>query len=245
MLVWVLSLVAAAGVLFLIVSLVRGTMPGVRRAPERPGTSEEKAPGTPAGEAVQPPAETDSARGEPDGSAVVPEIASQSPLILGAAGTPPTKIADPGKPAATPSRMPPPKQAPPPPPEPSPGDARPSNDRPSDDRPVEQARHDDIRAARGPMKTVIEARSRTYVVLACDGREVVNRFLEAGETERTKCDTVIRVSASDAGAVVLSVNGETCLPLGDPGTRAYGYTIRVDDYARICPAPGGGSDGRP
>jgi cytoskeletal protein RodZ len=244
-LVWVLSLVAAAGVLFLIVSLVRGTMPGARRVPEQPGTSEEKAPGTPAGEAVQPPAETDSARGEPDGSTVVPEIAAQSPLILGTAGTPPAKSAAPGKPAATPSRTPPPKQASLPPPEPSPGDARPSNDRPSDNRPAEQARQDDARSARGPMKTVIEARSRTYVVLACDGREVVNRFLDAGETERTKCDTVIRVSASDAGAVILSVNGETCLPLGDPGTRAYGYTIRVDDYARICPAPDGGSDGRP
>jgi hypothetical protein len=69
--------------------------------------------------------------------------------------------------------------------------------------------------------------------------------MEAGETERAKCDSVIRVSASDAGAVSLSVNGDTCLPLGDPGTRAYGYTIRIDDYARICPSPGGEADGRP
>jgi cytoskeletal protein RodZ len=244
-LVWVLSFLAAAGVLFLIVSLVRGTMPGARRAPESPGTTRETTPGTPAGEAAQPPAETDSARGEPDGSVVVPEIAAQSPLILGAAGTPPTKTAAPARPAATPSRTPPPRQAQLPPPEPSPGDARVPNDRPGDDRPADQARQDDARPARGPMKTVVEARTRTYVVLACDGREVLNRFLEAGETERAKCDTVIRVSASDAGAVILSVNGETCLPLGDPGTRAYGYTIRVDDYARICPAGGGGADGRP
>ncbi len=206
-LLWVLSLVAAAGVLFLIVSLVRGTMPGTRRPPERPAASEGTVPGT------------------PDSSAVVPDISSQSPLMLGAAGAPPAKTAAPIPPAGTPSRTAPVRHAPLPPPE--------------------TAREDDTQAGRGPMKTVIEARSRTYVVLSCDGREVLNRVLEAGETERAKCDTVVRVSASDAGAVILSVNGDTCLPLGDPGTRAYGYTIRIDDYARICPAPGGGTDGRP
>jgi len=94
------------------------------------------------------------------------------------------------------------------------------------------------------MKIHLEARGKTYVVLACDGREVLNRVMETGETERAKCDTVVRVSASDAGAVILSVNGDTCLPLGDPGTRAYGYTIRIDDYNRICPAAAGGTDGR-
>jgi hypothetical protein len=95
------------------------------------------------------------------------------------------------------------------------------------------------------MEVQIEASARTYVVLVCDGREVLSRFMDGGETGSATCASVIRVSATDAGAVRLSVNGFACLPLGDPGTRAFGYTIRVDDYTRICPSSGRGVDGRP
>ena len=95
------------------------------------------------------------------------------------------------------------------------------------------------------MKVEIEALQETYVILGCDGGEVLNRIMDAGEAERAKCDSVIRVSAADAGAVRVSVNGFTCQPLGDAGTRAFGYTIRVDDYARICPSTERGTDARP
>jgi len=95
------------------------------------------------------------------------------------------------------------------------------------------------------MEVQVEATDRTYVVLVCDGRQVLNRAMDGGETESARCDSLIRLSATDAGAVRVSVNGSPCLPLGDPGTRAFGYTIRVDDYTRICRSEGGGDDGRP
>jgi helix-turn-helix protein len=233
-LVWVLSLVAAAGVLFLIVSLARGTMPGTRRPPERPAASEDKGPAAPGGGAEHPPSETGNAPGTPDSSAVVPDISSQSPLMLGAAGGAPAPSPTPMPSSGSSPRTPPVKRPPLPPPAAA----------PAEEPPAENVREDHNREERGPMKTVVEARGRTYVILACDGREVLNRVLEAGETERAKCATVVRVSASDAGAVLLSVNGDTCLPLGDPGTRAYGYTIRIDDYDRICPTSRGGTDVR-
>jgi len=233
-LVWVLSLVAAAGVLFLVVSLVRGTKPGAQPPADRPVAMDEAMPGTPAGGTAQPTPEAEGAPQPPGGSAVIPEISSQSPLILGTTGAPPVKSAA-SPPVAKPARTEPARRAPLPPAGPTPGD----------DRTGDRAGADDGGTERGPMKIRLEARGRTYVVLTCDGREVLNRVMESGESERARCDAVVRVSASDAGAVILSVNGDTCLPLGDPGTRAYGYTIRVDDHARICPAAAGGADGRP
>ena len=95
------------------------------------------------------------------------------------------------------------------------------------------------------MDVVLEARGLTFVQLLCDGSERANRVMESGETVHAQCVGVVRVSAADAGATSLSVNGFLCLPLGDPGTRAYGYTIRIDDYARICPPTGRETDDRP
>jgi hypothetical protein len=181
-----------------------------------------------------------------DTSAVLPEVSSQSPLTIGgiaAAPARPTPSATPStpasaqattpgttpattpvkvvpKPAAQKSMAPPPLLAAPP-----------------TEPPAEVERREHTRAARGPMKFEIEAVSETHVILVCDGAEVLNRILEAGESERARCESVVRVSAADAGAVRVSVNGHACLPLGDPGTRAFGYTIRIDDHARICPPP--------
>jgi hypothetical protein len=36
----------------------------------------------------------------------------------------------------------------------------------------------------------------------------------------------------------LRVNGADCIPLGDDGTRVFGYTIRFDDAHLICRASG-------
>jgi len=94
------------------------------------------------------------------------------------------------------------------------------------------------------MKVEILVTDRTFVQIVCDGRVTVNRLMEAGETEESRCDSVVRISATDAGAAHVTVNGAPCLPLGDPGSKAYGYTIRVDDFARICPRGERGSRGR-
>ena len=94
------------------------------------------------------------------------------------------------------------------------------------------------------MRVAIETSGRTFVQVICDGHELLSRIMDSGESEEARCDAVVRVSAADAGAARVAVNGSPCLPLGDPGTRAYGYTIRIDDYSRICPPNGRGGDGR-
>jgi hypothetical protein len=81
----------------------------------------------------------------------------------------------------------------------------------------------------------------SWVEVSCDGRTVLDRQMRPGDSEAFVCRAVIRVSATDAGAVRLRVNDAPCLALGDPGARAYGYTIRVDDFQRIC-RPGGKDD---
>src|SRR2546425_511121 len=80
---WVLSLVAVAGILFLILSLVRGTVPSPRRLSDLPPAHGETAPALPQGEGIVPPggADQEAAGGAP---AVLPEVSSQSPLSMGA-----------------------------------------------------------------------------------------------------------------------------------------------------------------
>jgi transcriptional regulator with XRE-family HTH domain len=230
-LVWVLSLVAFGGVLFLVLSLVRGTKPAPERPEDTPAAETGTAPSQ--GEGVEPPA----TGGKPDAgdaSAVLPEVATQSPLTVGALALPPAAKTPSPAPSRAPKRV---TEKPPPP--------TPATTRPAEDSVTARAPARERDRARGPMEVQIEASDRTYVILVCDGRQVLNRAMDGGETETAKCDSLIRLSATDAGAVRVSVNGSPCLPLGDPGTRAFGYTIRVDDYARICRSQGGGDDGRP
>ncbi|MFQ5877271.1 MAG: RodZ domain-containing protein, partial [Acidobacteriota bacterium] len=92
-----------------------------------------------------------------------------------------------------------------------------------------------VSEAAGPMEVHIKATGRTWVQLFCDSDEAINWVMRRGETRRLQCLRSIRVSATDAAAVRLRVNGEPCLPLGEPGSRVYGYTIRFDDYRQICP----------
>jgi cytoskeletal protein RodZ len=96
----------------------------------------------------------------------------------------------------------------------------------------------------GSMEVRIEAASPVWVQVSCDGEDRVNRSLQAGEGETLRCASLIRVSATDAGAVRLSVNGSRCLPIGDKGARVEGFIIRSDDVLAICPAGGAASDGR-
>src|SRR6185503_4092358 len=47
----------------------------------------------------------------------------------------------------------------------------------------------------------------------------VNRLMEAGETEESRCDSVVRISATDAGTAHVTVNGAPCLPWATPARR--------------------------
>lgn len=235
---WILSLVAAAGVLFLLMSVLRPSPPAASRPAESPST-ESGGASVPPETAVPVPQE--GAEPPPDGSsALLPEMSQPSHITLGAlTSVPPVATPAPEKSSAVPSGppvlrpepTPRPERAPLPPPQA--GVASTPGERAS-------AEPQDS----GPMRVQIETTDRTFVQLVCDGREVVNRVMEAGESEKERCDAVVRVSATDAGAVRVIVNGAPCLPLGDPGSKAYGYTIRVDDFARICPRGERGSRGR-
>jgi cytoskeletal protein RodZ len=230
---WILSLVAAAGVLFLLMSVLRPAPPAASRPAESPAT-ESGGASVPAEGAV--PAPQEGAETQPDGSsALLPEMSQPSHITLGAL----TSVAPSGAPnTSAPRPQPTPRteraSVPPPPAVAPSGPGERADAGSAEPRPPET----------GPMKVEIQTSDRAFVQLVCDGREVVNRVMEAGELEEARCDAVVRVSATDAGAVRVIVNGAPCLPLGDPGSKAYGYTIRVDDFARICPRGERGSRGR-
>jgi hypothetical protein len=272
---WILSLVAAAGILFLLLSVLRPSPPAASHPGENPATDDGGAavPPSTSGPAPQEGARQGTQDGSedatqggsqdaaqkdtqapPDGSsALLPEMSQPSHITLGALTTfPPGATPSNGRLAAaplgtvartepTPRQRPEPQREPlpaPPPLAPSgPGERGATGStgfRPSDAGGTDA----------GPMKVEILVSDRTFVQIVCDGRVVVNRLMEAGETEASRCDSVVRISATDAGAAHVSVNGAPCLPLGDPGSKAYGYTIRVDDFARICPRGERGSRGR-
>jgi hypothetical protein len=94
----------------------------------------------------------------------------------------------------------------------------------------------------GPMTVRIQALSPVGVQLSCDGDDKVNRSLTAGDSEILRCFSVVRVSATDAGALALSIDGAPCAPLGPAGGRVEHFTIRPDTARAICPA---GSSGGP
>jgi cytoskeletal protein RodZ len=94
------------------------------------------------------------------------------------------------------------------------------------------------------MEFRVEAASAVWVQVACDGEDRMNRSLQAGEGQTLRCLSLIRISATDAGAVRLFVNGVRCVPIGDPGTRVEGFAIRTEDYRAICPPGGASSHGR-
>jgi len=94
------------------------------------------------------------------------------------------------------------------------------------------------------MEFRVEAASAVWVQVACDGEDRMNRSLQAGEGQTLRCLSLIRISATDAAAVRLFVNGVRCVAIGDPGTRVEGFAIRSEDYRAICPPGGASGDGR-
>lgn len=95
----------------------------------------------------------------------------------------------------------------------------------------------------GPMALEVRTLRSSWIWVACDSRVEIDRRLAPGEVVRLDCLRSIRVSAHDAAAVRLRVNGAACLPLGEEGSRVYGYTIRSDDFHLIC-RPSRGGEGR-
>ena len=222
----VLGLVAVAGVLFLAFMLVVGRSPS-RSATQRGAPS---AGPSPAGMPPQTPAAagssiagtpTGAAGGQGDGRGTLSEAS-----LSGAGPVAATPRSEPVRPHAI---------------------RAPGFDAPD----LHDARAEDTRQATlepapaAGMALHVEVADRTWVMVFCDGREIINWVMRKGEEQDARCLGEIRVSAADAAAVRLMVNGAACPPLGDPGTRVHGYTIRSDDFRQICSGRGRGDDARP
>jgi len=185
------------------------------------------------------------------------------------AGLDPASTADPEEPQQTvepplpsPANDPPPEAAvaaPPPPAVAAPPPAQEARHGTAADRPKAsvptpsppiaesaEAKRPETSAVRGTalssMDLRLEATSPVLVQVSCDGEDRLNRPLLPGEVATMRCFSLIRVSATDAGALRLVVNGRRCAALGEAGSRVQGFAIRNDDVDAICPAWGGASD---
>jgi cytoskeleton protein RodZ len=74
----------------------------------------------------------------------------------------------------------------------------------------------------------------TSVVLWCDSVEKVSRDLSAGETIAMSCADVL-LSAGNAGALTLKINGRECLPLGEVGAPLEDFPLNAQRAMEICP----------
>ena len=79
----------------------------------------------------------------------------------------------------------------------------------------------------------------TSVVLWCDSVEKVSRDLAAGETIAMSCVDVL-LSAGNAGALSLKINGRECLPLGELGAPLEEFSLNAQRAMEICPPEKGG-----
>jgi cytoskeleton protein RodZ len=75
----------------------------------------------------------------------------------------------------------------------------------------------------------------TEVVVLCDGVEKVRRELSEGETIAVSCAGEVLLSAGNAGALSLKVNGHDCLPLGELGEALDQFTLNAKRAMEICP----------
>jgi len=74
-----------------------------------------------------------------------------------------------------------------------------------------------ISAAPAPFELKIEAGKATRVTVETDGHRAFEETMKAGESHTFTAQDKFRVSARDAGALLLELNGKTLAPMGPPG----------------------------
>jgi cytoskeleton protein RodZ len=70
----------------------------------------------------------------------------------------------------------------------------------------------------GPLDLLISANAATHVLVVSDGRVVFYDEVHAGDNLHFPADNSFEVTASDAGALLLELNGHPMRPLGPPGS---------------------------
>jgi cytoskeleton protein RodZ len=63
----------------------------------------------------------------------------------------------------------------------------------------------------------IEAGKETFVTVSTDGTDAFEGSMIAGQSRTFRAQNVVSISAKDAGALLLELNGQTLAPLGPPG----------------------------
>jgi hypothetical protein len=87
--------------------------------------------------------------------------------------------------------------------------------------PTSAARSDDqsavdVSSTGANISVVVAATHRSWIIGTANGERVLNRLMEEGE-EETITGRDLTVTAGDAGAVAIAVNGAPATPLGRPG----------------------------
>jgi hypothetical protein len=81
----------------------------------------------------------------------------------------------------------------------------------------------------------IEAGKETRVSISLDGAKAFDGSIIAGQSRTFAAHDDIDISANDAGALLLELNGQTLAPLGPPGQPGTATLTRSD----LKPASGG------
>jgi hypothetical protein len=85
-----------------------------------------------------------------------------------------------------------------------------------------------------PVAVELTVRNPSWIIATVDGRKIVNRLLEVGERQTFEARRDLILTAGDAGAIVMTLNGRQARPLGRSGETV---TARVSstnfrDYLR-------------
>ncbi len=104
-------------------------------------------------------------------------------------------------------------------------------------KPVLAASNDHSGTASQGLELKIEAGKETSVSVSADGSKVFEGSMIAGQSRTFTAQNAIDISAKDAGALLLELNGQTLAPLGPPGQPGNLTLTRSD-----LKSTGGGAD---
>jgi cytoskeletal protein RodZ len=76
-----------------------------------------------------------------------------------------------------------------------------------------------------PLKVMLSATSASWLIASVDGKKTINRLMEAGEQETLEARRELVLTAGNAGAIEMALNGAAAKSLGAAGATA---TVRVN-----------------
>jgi cytoskeletal protein RodZ len=89
--------------------------------------------------------------------------------------------------------------------------------------------------AASPLAVVVAARSPSWVIATVDGRKAINRLLQVGERETLEARRDLVLTAGDAGAIVMTLNGRLARSIGRAGQTATTYVSSANFRDHLRP----------